>query len=262
MRQQRRQRREEHRVDEDDRADEEEQPLSGAIQRGLRLSRNARSPSCPSSPERRPAAIRASSSPSDGRSRASRFAARVASGPDCRISPTTRSTAASRSSATSWTRPIRSAVSASKRSPVRKKRRAAPVADLREHERRDDRGDDPEPHLGEAERRVGRRDDDVRAGDEPGAAAEREALHARDERRRARVDRLHHPVEPQRILDVLLEAEVDRGALPLDVGARAEARPVAGEHDDARVADVRERLVQLARSARRRRRSAARASRA
>ena len=47
-------------------------------------------------------------------------------GRPCRSSPTIRSTAASRSAATSWTSPIRSAVAASKRSPVRKYRRAAP----------------------------------------------------------------------------------------------------------------------------------------
>src|SRR5205807_1973014 len=43
---------------------------------------------------------------------------------------------------------------------------------------------------------------------------------------------------------VLLEAEVDRRPLPFDVRAGAEARPIAGEHDRPRVADVRERVVQ------------------
>ena len=52
---------------------------------GSRFSRNARRPSWPSSPARRPAAMRASSRASDGCSRVSRFAARVASGPDLRI---------------------------------------------------------------------------------------------------------------------------------------------------------------------------------
>ena len=61
------------------------------------------------------------------------------------------------------------------------------------------------------EHRVGRRDRDVGARDEAGAAAERVAVHAHDDRRRAAVDRLeHHPVEAQRVLDVLLVAEVDR----------------------------------------------------
>ena len=59
-----------------------------------------------------------------GCSRTSVFAARVASGPEVSSSPIARSTAASRSSATSCTRPIRRAVAASNRSPVRKYRRA------------------------------------------------------------------------------------------------------------------------------------------
>ena len=190
--------------------------------------------------------MRASSAPSVGRSRTSRFAARVASGPDFEdLADDALDGRVERRPSTSCDEPdpqrrLRVEALAGEEEATR---RAG--ADLREHERRDDRGDDPEPHLGEAERRVGRGDDDVRARDEAGAAAERVAVHARDERRRARVDRVHHPVEAQRVLDVLLEAEVDRRALPLDVGAGAEARPVAGEHDDARVADVGERLVQL-----------------
>src|SRR2546430_1416382 len=92
----------------------------------VRLSRNARRPSCPSGLVRSLAASRAASSP-PGRSRISCFAARVASGPALRSSPATRSIAASRSGATSWTSPIRRALSASKRSPVRKKRLAAAV---------------------------------------------------------------------------------------------------------------------------------------
>ena len=127
MRQQRRQRRVEHRVDEDDRADEEEQPLQ-ADQPGLRLSRNARRPSWPSSPARRPAAIRASSLPSDGRSRASRLRCarrlrarlqdRVDQALDRCIELVRRPRARARSAARS---------SASKRSPVTKNRRAAPA---------------------------------------------------------------------------------------------------------------------------------------
>jgi hypothetical protein len=67
-------------------------------------------------------------------------------------------------------------------------------ADLRQHERRDDGGNDPEPHLGEAEDGVGRGDCDVRARRQPAPAAERVAVHARDHRRRAGVDRLAHLV--------------------------------------------------------------------
>ena len=106
-------------------------------------------------------------------------------------------------------------------------------------------GSDSEPDLREPERRVRPGDRDVRARDEPRAAAERVAVHDADDRRRARVDRLQHPVQAHRVLDVLLVREVDRGALPLDVGARAEARPLSGEDDRARVVDVRERFGEL-----------------
>ena len=115
-------------------------------------------------------------------------------------------------------------------------------ADARQHERRDDRGNDPQPHLGVPEDGVRRRNGDVAAGDEPRAAAERVALHAGDDGRRAGVDSLEHAIEPHRVLDVLVEREVDRRALPLDVGAGAEALPLAGKHDATSIADVGERV--------------------
>ena len=93
---------------------------------------------------------------------------------------------------------------------------------------------------------VGRGDRDVRAGHEPAAAAERVPLDAREHRRRARVDRLEHHPQPPRVGDVLLVAQLDRVAHPLDVGAGREALALAGEHDRAHVvADVDERLGQL-----------------
>ena len=49
-----------------------------------------------------------------------------------------------------------------------------------------------------------------------------------------------------RVLDVLLVAEVDRRALPLDVGSGAEALALAGQHHGARVAHVCEGVGQLA----------------
>ena len=70
-------------------------------------------------------------------------------------------------------------------------------------------------------------------------------MHAADDGSRAGVDRLQHPVEAHRVLDVLVVGEVDRGSLPLDVGSGTEARALAGENDRARVADVRERSGQL-----------------
>ena len=190
---------------------------------GGRFSRNARRPSWPSSLVRRSAA-RATASSSPGGSSTSRFASRTAIGPPASRSATTRSTAASRSAATSWTRPIRSAVCSVEPlagEEVAPRRRGA---DPGEHQRRDHRRDDPEPHLREPEHGVLAGDGDVGAGGQPRAAAERVALHAGDHRRRAAEDRLEHPVEPAGVLDVLLVGEIDRGALPLDVGAGAEAR--------------------------------------
>ena len=122
---------------------------------------------------------------------------------------------------------------------------ACRAPDLREDERRDDRRDDPEPDLGEPEDRVRPRDRDVRAGHEARPAAEREAVDAAHDRRRAGVDRLEHPVQPHRVLDVLVVGEVDRGSLPLDVGSSAERGAFALEQDGARVSDVAERLGEL-----------------
>ena len=118
-------------------------------------------------------------------------------------------------------------------------------ADLREGEGRDHRGDDPELHLREGEDGSRLRNGDVGAGDEAGAASERMPLHPGDDGSGAAVDRLEHAAEGVRVGDVGLEVERDGGAHPLDVGAGAEARPVAGEQHRARLADVDERLGQL-----------------
>jgi len=117
--------------------------------------------------------------------------------------------------------------------------------DLRQRERRDHRRDDAELHLAERELRVRLGDDDVAAGDEPAAAAERVPLHARDDRRRARVDRVEHRAQSQRVRDVLVVAQLDRGAHPLHVGAGRERGAVTREHDRAGVAHVFERASQL-----------------
>ena len=118
--------------------------------------------------------------------------------------------------------------------------------DLGQHERGDDGRDDPELDLGEPERRVPGGKRDVCTGREPAAAAEAVALDPGYDRRGTAVDRREHLVEPERVLDVLLIGQVDRGALPLDVRAGAEALSLAGEHDRPGIADVRESLRQLA----------------
>ena len=83
------------------------------------------------------------------------------------------------------------------------------------------------------------------AATRPGAAAESVALHARDDRRGAAVDRLEHRAQRVRVGDVLVVREVDGGAHPVDVGAGGEARPVTAEDDGARAADRDERLREL-----------------
>ena len=104
----------------------------------------------------------------------------------------------------------------------------------------------PSFDLGERECGVPRRHRNVRRGDEPGSTAERVALHARDNRRGAVVDRLEHLPHRVRVGDVLVDGEADRGAHPVDVGAGAERRTLAREDDRPRLADVDERLPELA----------------
>ena len=107
------------------------------------------------------------------------------------------------------------------------------LADLRHHERADDRRDDAELRLGEAECRVGRRDDDVGNRAQAHAAPERRALDPRDHRRRTAVDGREHRVERGRVPFVLLDAEADRGSHPVDVGTGTEDRTGPGQHDAA-----------------------------
>ena len=71
------------------------------------------------------------------------------------------------------------------------------------------------------------------------------ALHARDDGRRARIHGLEHAVETHCVLDVLLEREVDGGALPVHVGSCAEAGAVAREDDGARVTGSGEGVGEL-----------------
>ena len=97
----------------------------------------------------------------------------------------------------------------------------------------DRRGDQPEPHLGEAEARVLAREHDVAAAGEAGAAAERGAVHARDHRHGAAVDGREHRREALGVGDVLLVRELARGAHPLEVAAGAERGAAPGEHDRA-----------------------------
>ena len=106
-------------------------------------------------------------------------------------------------------------------------------ADPRQDERRDHGRDDPEPHLREAEHRVGGRHDDVRHGAETGAAAERGPVHARHDRHGQAIDREEHARGFRGILRVLLAREVGHPRHPAHVRARAERRSGPGDHDRA-----------------------------
>src|SRR5262245_29910734 len=98
-----------------------------AFQLGLRFSRNARSPSWPSSDTRWVVMPMTSSGCAPAISRINAFAFAMPCGPAVSTSSTLRLTAASRSEAgtTSWTRPISLARAAPNRVPVRKNSRAA-----------------------------------------------------------------------------------------------------------------------------------------
>ena len=103
------------------------------------------------------------------------------------------------------------------------------AADARQRERGDRRRYQAQAHLGEAEARVLAREHDVAAAGEPGAAAQRSAVHARDHGHRAAVDGREHGRGALGVGDVALARELARRAHPLEVGAGAEggARPAS-----------------------------------
>jgi dihydrodipicolinate synthase/N-acetylneuraminate lyase len=119
------------------------------------------------------------------------------------------------------------------------------AADPPENEGRNHRGDDPEAYFREAKGCVLGRDGNIGARDEAGAPAEGVALDARDHRHWAGIHGLEHSVQAHGVIDVLFEREVDGRALPVHIGAGAEARALAGEDDGACVGDVRECVRQL-----------------
>ena len=121
----------------------------------------------------------------------------------------------------SMSSPVRNSARACER-PMRASAKGAIVA-----------GNQPEPHLGEAEARVLAREHDVAAAREAGAAAERGAVDPRDHRHGAGVDGREHRGEALGVGDVLLVRELARGPHPLEVGTGAERGAAAGEHDRA-----------------------------
>ncbi len=114
------------------------------------------------------------------------------------------------------------------------------AADAREGERGDRGGHQSEAHLGEAEARVLAREHDVAAAGEPGAAAERRALHAGDHRHGAAVDRGEHGGGRLGVGHVALVREPGRRAHPLEIGARAERAAAPCDDDRAQGVIARE----------------------
>ena len=102
-------------------------------------------------------------------------------------------------------------------------------ADPPDHVRRDDRGHDAEPRLGEREGGIGRGDRDVGDRDEAGSAANRGALHARDERHFELIERAEHRAERAGVRHVLGQREIGDPAQPTDVRPRAEGVAFARE---------------------------------
>src|SRR5689334_14815752 len=107
------------------------------------------------------------------------------------------------------------------------------LADLAEDEGGDDGGGDAQAGLGEAEAGVVGGDGDVADGGEAGAAAERGAVDAADDGLGAGVYGAEHVGHAQGVGHVLVTAEIEAGAHPVEVGAGTEAGAVAAQDDGA-----------------------------
>src|SRR5438445_2410844 len=103
------------------------------------------------------------------------------------------------------------------------------LTDLGQHERSDDRRQDTELGLREAESGSGLRQYQVGGRAQAHAPAKRRAVAPRDDGYRAAVHGEQHVVQPSGVGLVLLQGEVARGPLPVDVRARTEDRTVPGE---------------------------------
>jgi hypothetical protein len=121
---------------------------------------------------------------------------------------------------------------------ARKQRTRMGLPDLRDDERRDDRGEDAQPCLGEPESGAALGEDQVGHGAQAHPAAECRPLNARDDGHRADIDRFEHVGHRHRVLLVALDVERHGGAHPGDIGAGAERRSITGEDDDTERAGV------------------------
>src|SRR6267378_2623510 len=107
------------------------------------------------------------------------------------------------------------------------------LADRAHHVRADRRRRQAELRLREAELRLRRADGDVAGGHQPRAAGEGRAVNARDGRLGQAIERGEHVGKRARIGEVLLVAAARHALHPVEVGAGAEHRAIAGQHDDA-----------------------------
>ncbi len=122
------------------------------------------------------------------------------------------------------------------------------LADLAHHEGRDDSRRDAQARLGKAEAHVVGGDGDVADRDKARAAAQSGAVNAADDGVPAVVYGAEHVGHAQRVVDVVVVAEVQTGAHPVEVGSGAEARAVAAQHHRAHAVvrvQQREDIAQL-----------------
>ena len=144
-------------------------------------------------------------------------------------------------SPTAWTRPISRARAAEKRAPVRNSSRAAERPIFASAYGEITAGRMPSLTSVNAEQRVLGGDDDVADRGEAGAAAERRAVDAADERNRQPIERLEHPRHRARVAHVLVARVGDHLRHPRQVRAGAEHLARAREHRHARGAVGRHR---------------------
>ncbi len=112
---------------------------------------------------------------------------------------------------------------------ARKERASVRLADLGNHERRDDGRQYAQPRLGETEFRAGFCNDQVRHRAQAHPAAECRAVNPGNHRSGTTIDGIEHLGHDHCILLVLIACEPQAGAHPADVRTRAERRAGAAQ---------------------------------
>ena len=104
---------------------------------------------------------------------------------------------------------------------------------LFDHKWRDDGGDQPQPHLCEAEHRVLGGDDDVADRRQTASATKCRAMDAADQRHWQLVERVEQPRRLTCVVQVLIVGERGHARHPVEIGAGAEGRARARDHSGA-----------------------------